>query len=83
MCETQPLRSSPTLPTRWSQHNPPPPTLQPQTFSPSLFGFNPAVFWVVFFGGGWWKHLCGEGLCHLLAVSSSISTFERLNDAFC
>lgn len=50
----------------------------PKLSSPSLFGFNPALF----LGVGWWKHLCGEGLCYFfLAVSSSISTFERLNDA--
>lgn len=71
MCETQPLRSSPALPTPWSQRPPAP-------------NFLPQLVWVsscCFFGGGLWEHLCGEGLCYRLAVSSSISTFERLNDA--
>lgn len=46
MCETQPLRSSPALPTPWSQRPP-----RPQTFSPSFFGLNlPGVFLVL--GGG-------------------------------
>lgn len=41
------------------------------------------TFQVFFFGVGWWKHLRGEGLCYLLAASSSFSTFERLTNVSC